>query len=224
MIRTLIVEDDFRVAAIHRAYTERLPGFMVVGEARSGAQALDLVERTRPDLVLLDIYLPDLPGLEVLRRLREPGRPPVDIIAITAAREGEMLRGAMQGGVLQYLVKPFQFHTFREKLEGYAALRSRLAKVQDVDQAEVDKLYTLLRTAAADALPKGLSAATLALVARVMRERQSLSAADVARLAGVSRVTARRYLEHLCRSGRVELTMRYGRSGRPEHRYCWSAT
>ena len=222
-IRTLIVEDDFRVAELHRAFLERLPSFVLCGIARSAGEALALVTSERPDLVLLDIYLPDRSGLDVLRELHAPGRSPVDVIAITAANDVDTLRSALRGGVVHYLVKPFQFNAFREKLEGYAALRSRLASVREIDQAEVDALYELLRARpAAPDLPKGLAPASLALVARTLREREhDLSALEVAEATGMSRVTSRRYLEHLARSGLVEVTMRYGSAGRPEHRYLW---
>lgn len=222
-IRTLIVEDDFRVAEVHRGFLERLPSFAVCGVARDADEAMAMVAAERPDLVLLDIYLPDRSGLDVLRELHAPGRPPVDVIAITAANDVDTLRSALRGGVVHYLVKPFQFNAFREKLDGYAALRSRLATVQEIDQAEVDALYELLRARpAAPDLPKGLSPASLAIVARTLRQSDhDLSALEVARATGMSRVTSRRYLEHLARSGVVEVTMRYGSAGRPEHRYLW---
>ena len=222
-IRTLIVDDDFRVAEIHRGFLERLPSFAVVGVAHTAADALALTERARPDLVLLDIYLPDRSGLDVLRELHATGRPPVDVIAITAANDVETLRSALQGGVVHYLVKPFQFNAFREKLESYAAMRSRLGQVREVDQQGIDELYAMLRSGSLADLPKGLSPATLTLVARALRESASdLSAELVAERTGVSRVTSRRYLERLARSGLVEVTMRYGKAGRPEHRYRWS--
>jgi len=116
------VEDDFRVAEIHRGFLERLASFSVVGIAHTAQDALERAERDRPDLVLLDIYLPDRSGLEVLRELHATGRPPVDVIAITAANDVETLRSALQGGVVHYLVKPFLFDTFRDRLERYAAL------------------------------------------------------------------------------------------------------
>ena len=222
-IRTLIVEDDFRVAEIHRGFLERMPSFSVAGIAHTAKEALAMVERDRPELVLLDIYLPDRSGLDVLRELHASGRPSVDVIAITAANDVETLRSALQGGVAQYLVKPFQFNAFREKLEGYAALRSRLGEVREVDQDEIDALYALLRTKTPLELPKGLSPATLALVARTVREASAdVSASEVAKGTGMSRVTSRRYLDHLARSGVVDVTMRYGTAGRPEHRYRWS--
>jgi len=223
-IRTLIVDDDFRVAEIHRGFIERLPSFSVVGVAHTARDALARAEEDRPDLVLLDIYLPDRSGLEVLRELHSTGRPSVDVIAITAANDVETLRSALQGGVVHYLVKPFQFNAFREKLESYAALRSRLGQVREVDQDEIDEVFATLRAgSSAPALPKGLSPATFALVARTLRGiEDDLSAEDVALRTGVSRVTSRRYLDRLARSGLVDVTMRYGRTGRPEHRYRWA--
>lgn len=222
-IRTLIVEDDFRVAEIHRGFIERLEAFTVVGIAHTARDALDRAERERPDLVLLDIYLPDRSGLEVLRELHATGQPPVDVIAITAANDVETLRSALHGGVIHYLVKPFQFNAFQEKLESYAALRSRLGQVREVGQDDVDELYATLRASASSpALPKGLSPTTLALVERALRDvEDDLSAEDVAERTGVSRVTSRRYLDRLARWGNVDVTMRYGRTGRPEHRYRW---
>jgi two-component system CitB family response regulator len=222
MIRTLVVDDDYRVVELHCAYVDRVPGFMVTGRARSGGEALELVDRLRPGLLLLDLYLPDMSGLEVLRRLREEDHPPVDVIAITAARDVEHLRGAMRGGVVHYLIKPFRLAAFEEKLTSYASASARLARLGEADQGDVDRIFGALRTTSrtAGALPKGLSDATLDLVVQTLREaRSGLAAVDVAHSSGLSRVTARRYLDHLCRLGTAELTMRYGGRGRPEHRY-----
>jgi two-component system CitB family response regulator len=220
VIRTIVIEDDFRVADLHRGYAERVPGFTVVGTAATGEEALELAERTKPDLALLDIHLPDMSGLEVIRRLRDPERHPVDLIVITAAKEVETLRAAMQGGVVHYLVKPFRFAAFEERLRNYAAARDRLSRLSEADQREVDRLFSLLRTGVGEELPKGLSSATLDVVLSVLREADGAVSADVvAEAAGLSRVTARRYLEHLSQTGQVELRLRYGGPGRPEHRY-----
>ena len=223
MIRTLVVDDDFRVADLHRLYTERVGGFEVVGVAHTGAEALLLSERLRPQLVLLDIYLPDMSGLDALRRLRDAGRA-IDVITITAAKDVETIRSAMQRGSVHYLIKPFTFTVFREKLQSYAEVQARLARVTEANQAEVDRLYGLLRTGLDEELPKGLSPATRDLVVGALRSApDALSASEVARMAGLSRVTARRYLEHLSSGGLVEVTMQYGTPGRPEHRYRLSA-
>lgn len=219
MIRTLVVDDDFRVADLHRLYTERVGGFDVVGLAHTGSEALKLADRLAPDLVLLDIYLPDMSGLDVLRALRQ-GQRSVDVIAITAAQDVATIRAAMQSGSVHYLIKPFAFAAFREKLQSYAEVLARLGQTATADQVEVDRLFGLLRAGPDDELPKGLSTATRDLVMSVLRSAtEPLSASDVARTAGLSRVTARRYLEHLADGGSVEVTMQYGTPGRPEHRY-----
>ena len=220
MIRTLVVDDDYMAASVHRSYVERVHGFEVVGEAHTGRDAIDLARRLRPELVLLDIYLPDISGLDVIQALREAGSPPVDVIAITSAKDVDTLRRAMQGGVIHYLVKPFFFDTFRERLEKYAALRTRLSRVRQADQDEIDRLYGLLRAQGATTLPKGISSPTLGLVLQVVGEADGeISAAEVAERAGISRGTARRYLEFLASTGSVELSLRYGAAGRPEHLY-----
>ena len=220
MIRVLVVDDDYRVADLHCAYVERVAGFEVAGRAHSGGAALASVDQLQPDLVLLDIYLPDITGLEVLRRLREEEHQPVDVIAITAARDVESLRAAMRGGVVHYLIKPFLFPTFEEKLLSYAAAHERMRRLAQAEQGDVDRIFGALRSARNEPLPKGLSDATLEVIVQVLARSQSgLAAAAVADAAGVSRVTARRYLDHLCQLGKAEVTMRYGGPGRPEHRY-----
>ena len=225
MIRTCVVDDDFMSASIHRSYVERIPEFEVVGEAHTGAEALELVRRMRPDLLLLDIYLPDMSGLEVIRRLRQDEEAEVDVIAVTAAKDVKTLRAAMQGGVVHYLVKPFLFETFRERLERYAALHHRLGRLREASQGDVDHLFSLLRVEGRERLPKGISAPTLARVVAAARESGAeVSAVEVAESCGISRGTARRYLEYLESLGSVELTLRYGATGRPEHLYRWTAS
>jgi response regulator of citrate/malate metabolism len=223
MIRTLVVDDDAMTASIHRSYVERVPDFRVVGEAHTGRAAVESVRELRPDLLLLDIYLPDISGLEVLRRLREPETPHVDVIAVTAAKDVQTLRSAIHGGVIHYLVKPFFFDTLRERLEAYAALRGRLDRLRDPDQHDIDHVFSLLRTHGRQSLPKGISPLTLELVSDAIGKADGeVSASDVAEKAGVSRGTARRYLEYLAAIGAIQLSLRYGVTGRPEHLYRWA--
>ena len=222
-VRTLIVDDDARVADIHKGYVERVDGFVVAGVANRGTEALRRVLDDKPDLVLLDIYLPDLGGLEVCRRLRAAGNL-VDVIAVTAARDVDTVRGAVGLGVAQYLVKPFTFATFRDKLERYAAYQALANRAGEAEQEDIDAMLAELRSSTALPLPKGLSKETLELVARTLKGADApMSAVETAEQAGLSRVTARRYLEHLVQTKQVELELRYGGSGRPEHRYRWTA-
>jgi response regulator of citrate/malate metabolism len=223
VIRTLVVDDDAMTASIHRSYVERVPGFEVVGEAHSGRRALEAVRELRPDLLLLDIYLPDMSGLDVLRTLREPGQPHLDVIAVTAAKDVGTLRTAIHGGVIHYLVKPFFFDTLRERLEGYAALHGRLERLREPDQHDIDHVFSLLRSHGRHGLPKGISAPTLETVVEALqRSEGEVTAVELAESTGISRGTARRYLEYLALTGAVELSLRYGSAGRPEHKYRWA--
>lgn len=220
MIRTVVVEDDYHIAEWHRELTEQVEGFSVVGTARTGGEAIGLVEKARPDLVLLDIYLPDMSGIDVLQALRSPERPPVDVIAITAAQDVATLRAAMHGGVVHFLIKPFLGDTLQERLRGYAAARRRMTGLHQADQREVDRVFGLLHAGSMQPLPKGLSQATLdSVVGALEAADEPVSAEQVAERVGVSRVTARRYLDHLAQGRRVEVLLRYGSPGRPEHRY-----
>jgi response regulator of citrate/malate metabolism len=181
------------------------------------------VRELRPDLLLLDIYLPDLSGLDVLRTLREPGQPHLDVIAVTAAKDVATLRTAIHGGVIHYLVKPFFFDTLRERLEGYAALHGRLERLREPDQHDIDHVFSLLRSHGRHGLPKGISAPTLETVVQALqRSEGEVTAVELAESTGISRGTARRYLEYLALTGAVELSLRYGSAGRPEHKYRWA--
>jgi response regulator of citrate/malate metabolism len=225
--RVLVVDDDFAVAALHRGFVEFHGGFTVAGVAHDGAEALRLVDETDPDLVLLDVYLPDMSGLEVLRQLRARSGRPVDVIAITAARELETVRTAMAGGVLHYLVKPFTAQVLRERLDDYlrhrAEIRRTEAQQTELDQDQVDRLLATPRSGhPAATLPKGLSTATMQAVRDALAEHPgSASAQEIGDRLGVSRVSARRYLEHLVTEGRARVAPKYGAAGRPENRYVW---
>jgi response regulator of citrate/malate metabolism len=222
VIRTLVVEDDALVAEVHASYVERVPGFVVAGVAHRATEALEILASRPVDLVLLDFHLPDVKGLDMLRLLRARSAAPVDVIAVTAARDAESIRAAIAQGVSQYLVKPFAFATFADKLERYARYRAQVDVAADPDQAKVDALIGTLRGTTARTLPKGLNATTLDHVRDAVRESGApLTASEVAGRCGLSRVTARRYLEHLVVEGVVTLSMRYGGTGRPEHLYAW---
>jgi response regulator of citrate/malate metabolism len=228
MIGVLVADDDFHVAKIHTAYVERVPGFDVVGREHSAAGALDAIAELRPDLVLLDIYLPDENGLNVIRRALDlatgdDAPPPPDFIVISSARDVGSVRTAMQLGAVHYLVKPFGFAALRDRLTAYQDLRERLTTLDEhADQSDVDALYGLLRGPATlpPNLPKGHSAPTLDRVRDAVRSaRGDVSAAEVAELVGISRPTAQRYLSYLAKHGVVHLRLKYGITGRPEHRY-----
>ena len=223
MIRVLIVDDDFMVAKVHAGFVTSLEGFEVVGAASSGASALAEVDRLRPDLVLLDVYLPDMTGLEVLRRLRAGGSD-VDVIVISAARDVESIRSALHGGVLSYLVKPFDRRAFETRLRDYAALRGELGELEEAAQPDVDRMFGMSRGSAPPAAvptPKGIAPETLELVRRTLEGvgGDGLSASECSERTGLARVSARRYLEQLVAQQEADVRQRYGTAGRPERRF-----
>ncbi len=221
-IGVLVVEDEPVAADAHCAYVERVPGFVVRGVARDGAAAIRLLgdPSSAVDLVLLDMHLPDLHGLEVVRSMRTAGHR-ADVIAVTSARDLEVVRAAVSQGVVQYLLKPFSFAALRGKLERYATYRLAFAGDFASGQHEVDRVLATLR-GNDSSLPKGMSPESLDSVVAVLRPSpESLSATEVATALGASRVTARRYLEHLADCGLAVRRSRYGGAGRPEVEYRW---
>ncbi|MFJ4125697.1 response regulator [[Kitasatospora] papulosa] len=223
MIEVLVVDDDVRVARINAAYVAKVPGFRVAAVAHTAAEALARIDDVPVDLILLDHYLPDRNGLAVVRELRELGHH-TDVIMVTAARDVATVQAAMRHGALQYLVKPFAFAGLRTKLEAYAALRRSFEGGGDAEQTEVDRLFGALWTTGGSDLPKGHSTTTAELVRQALRSATGpLSAQEIAESAGMSRQTAQRYLKLLERTGRVRLSLKYGETGRPEHRYTWAS-
>jgi response regulator of citrate/malate metabolism len=216
----LVVDDDFMVARIHTHYLATVPGFRVVATVHTGAEALSALKEFHPELMLLDVYLPDMTGIEVLRRARQEF-PDVDVIVVTAARELDTVREAMQGGAVSYLIKPFEYQALGERLEHYRRTRSALDTSSHADQQQIDQLFGLRSATSADdlaGLPKGLSRETAQAVLAILSRDEAISATECAERIGLSRVSARRYLEHLEQTGVAQVALKYG-VGRPERRY-----
>jgi response regulator of citrate/malate metabolism len=227
-IRVLVVEDEPIVADAHALYLGRLDGFVHAGTVGTGQAALQRISEAAAsaepiDLVLMDMNLPDLHGLDVSRRMRAAGFT-TDIIAITAVRELNVVRSAVAAGVVQYLIKPFTYATFAEKLLNYRDFHRRLGVQSDItSQSDLDLAFASLRTRADTPLPKGLAEQTLTgVVALLKSSSQPVSATEVTEHLGIARVTARRYLEYLADSGSALRSPRYGAPGRPENEYTWN--
>ncbi|GAB3579932.1 response regulator [Calidifontibacter terrae] len=221
-IRVLVVDDDFRVADVHASMVAAIPGFEAVGRAHTAADARALARDLRPDLALMDIYLPDGNGLDVVRELIA-GPERIDVMVISAAQDVESVRTAMQLGAIHYLLKPFAFDQLVARLTAYGRVRRRMSDLPTTaDQADVDELFRLRQIDEAEQprLPKGHSSPTLELVRNAVRSATpDVSAGDVAEIVGISRATAQRYLIYLQEQGVVSLRLKYGAAGRPEHRY-----
>ncbi|WP_308205012.1 aldehyde dehydrogenase family protein [Frankia tisae] len=214
-----------RVDVFFRHLVDQIAGFSVIGIVHSGAEALEFVSRGHPHLVLLDFLLPDTTGVEVCRTLRSRGAV-LDIIAVTSASDLATVKATLSYGVVQYLVKPLGAATLRDRLHRFATAHRQLATAppHHLSQGEVDRALAALRPAVAPVAdqPKGVSATTLdSVVAQLRAETVPASAEDIAAAIGVSRATARRYLEHLAVHRLATRTHRYGRSGRPGNPYRW---
>lgn len=221
MINVLVVEDDFRVAGIHSRFVDQTAGFHVVGIVHNGKSANEAVLKLRPDLVLLDVHLPDANGLELLREWRA-SRIPVGIIIITAATEAHSVRDALEGGAVHYIIKPFEYEDLVAQLQRFRDQVEALNHSAAAGQEEVNKIFGYSAAPLAgslNVLPKGLSAETAALVAELLQSGKETSATDCADALGISRVSVRRYLEHFVETGRATVRLEYGRAGRPERRY-----
>ncbi|WP_214365336.1 response regulator [Pseudonocardia sp. H11422] len=216
----LVVDDDFMVAKIHSRFLATLPAFRVVGVAHSGTDALTAVATLRPHLMLLDVYLPDMSGLDVLRQARQED-PQIEVILVTAAHELDAVRQAWQGGAVSYLVKPFEYEALAQRLEHFRQKRAML-NANDVDQSKIDQLFgvpgTVRETPPAQ-LPKGLSRETAELVRRSLSADEEVSSSECAEQTGLSRVSVRRYLAYLEQVGLAEVRLKYGRTGRPQRLY-----
>lgn len=219
-IRVLVVDDDPMVQQVNRDYVEAVPGFRVVGTARTGREALAAVRQHRPDLVLLDIYMPDQDGVWALKEIRRQEMP-ADVVVVTAAQEPQTVEEILRYGAVDYIIKPFRMQRLHEALRNYRAAKQRLARAEALDQEQVDRM--LRERGLADAwsdLPKGLNEATLRQVREFLAGQQTaLSAVEVADRLGTARVTARRYLDFLVRRREARLEVQYGSVGRPVNRY-----
>jgi two-component system CitB family response regulator len=221
-VKVLIGEDDRRIAEIQRQFLDRIDGFEVIGMAHSLQSVCEMTEILGPDLLLLDIHFPDGNGLDFVNQLRE-GKQQTDVILVTAARDVEMLKTAIYGGVFDYIVKPLVFDRIRESLERYRERVARLRELDTVNQSDIDAIMPRAHPASPEgepALPKGVDILTLNKVRDFLESaEQSIAASDVGDRLGVSRTTARRYLEYLVSTRELQVDLSYGGVGRPERYY-----
>jgi two-component system response regulator DctR len=228
IIQVLLIEDDPMVQEVNKQFIERLHQFQVIGTATNGFEGLEKVKRLHPDLVILDIFMPSLNGIDTLYEMRKE-QMDVDVIIISAANDQKTIRKIMQNGAFDYLIKPFKFDRLKHTLEQYYAFRMEVEPNQRVSQSQLDRVIFSNKTATLagtqkvfhkDEIPKGLNIATLQQVLNFMNQQSSpLSAEEVADGIGIARVTARRYLDFLNERGLLQLDVQYGNIGRPINKY-----
>lgn len=224
-IQVLIVEDDLRIAEINKRFTNMVKGYEVCGIATDLEQAKDMVSILKPDLILLDVYFPQGSGLDLLRYIRT-NQLSSDVIMITAAKEIDAVKEALRGGAIDYIIKPIVFERFNKTLEQYKQYRSKITEITVVDQDQVDNLYEAVRTQPflTVKVPKGIDPLTLDKIKSKIGQQKEhgLTAEELGRKIGMSRTTARRYLEFLVSQGDLRAELSYGTVGRPERRYFYA--
>ncbi|MCP3031636.1 response regulator [Halobacillus sp. A1] len=221
MLRVVVAEDDFRVAELHEKFLKEVDDVQVVAKALNAEEALRSVDKHRPDLLLLDVYMPDRLGTDLLHELREL-QPSLDIIMITAAAEKQLISQALNYGVVDYIIKPISMDRFLHTIESYQEKMRIMNSQETFDQQMIDQLIgkdtPSRKTAAA---PKGIDQLTLKKVRELLVDygEEGITADQASHHMGASKTTARRYLEYLISIHEGSAEMRYGKVGRPERKY-----
>ncbi|WNS80561.1 response regulator [Domibacillus sp. DTU_2020_1001157_1_SI_ALB_TIR_016] len=225
-IKVMIIEDDETTINIYKKFVQKVDGFEIVASASLGKQALELLNVFTPDLILLDVYLPDMNGTDLLWEIRKEVRS-VDVIMITAANDVRTVSEAIRGGAYSYMLKPIMINQFLSTLEQYKETKKKLSQSALIEQGEVNRFFGIMSQAAGaeyveqtDQLPKGIDKHTLKKVRTHLHEASSsINAEETARATGASNSTVRRYLEYLVAAEEAEVEIMYGTIGRPERRY-----
>ncbi len=219
--KVLIVEDDPMVAMINEKYVQRNGQFEVVKKCPNGQSALDYLAENEADLVIMDVYMPVMSGIETLRAMREDGLS-VAVIMVTAANDGHTLEQVFSLGVVDYLVKPFAFDRFQTALEKFI-VQTDAFKQDSFSQKRIDSLLGGgAPQAAAEVLhPKGIQEKTLETLQEYMQQNRGrwLAADEITETVGLSAVTVRRYMNYMAEAGMVEKEINYGTGGRPSTLY-----
>lgn len=216
-INVVIVEDDPMVIEINRKVVESCFGYSVAGTVRTGDEALLMIEKLQPDLVILDIFMPQMNGLEFLKVMRHKDLD-MDVIMVTASQDADHLKEGRRYGVIDYIIKPFRLNRLKASLEKYRQNVRTMYEKDMVSQADIDLLVA--DSSETGNLPKGMSVYTLNKVKESILGLEEWSAADeIADRNGLARVTTRRYLEYLVEIGEMKVSLEYGSIGRPVKKY-----
>ena len=218
--KVLIVEDDPMVSMINEQYVNRNKAFHVVGKCKDGKSALEYLESNHVDLIVLDVYMPQMDGFETLRQIRK-NKKPVDIIMVTAANDRASLEEALHLGVVDYLVKPFTYDRFRIALDKYVSHLAALKDLDTLNQKNIDFIIENAHKKSEELYPKGIQEKTLQTILGEIKKNPAkwMTGDEIADLVGLTGVTVRRYLNHLAEKGILLSEIDYVTGGRPCMRY-----
>ncbi|MBU8907762.1 response regulator [Desertibacillus haloalkaliphilus] len=222
-ITVLLIEDDPMVQEVNRLFIEKVDGFSVIGVASNGKEGRQQVHSLKPDLVLLDIYMPDTNGMMLVQQLRQEDTD-VDIIAVTAANDTKTVKTLMRYGAIDYIVKPFTFERLEKALKQYKDVYLQLNEQAEVSQDQLDEVLQQkdgkVEQGLPEELPKGLHVLTLKQIYTYLEQTSEPKSAEaIGASIGMARVTVRRYLNYLESIGKVEMELTYGTIGRPIQMY-----
>lgn len=219
MIKVLIVEDDPMVAELNKKYMAQIEGFELVDAVASSDEAMACLNKKKVDLLLLDVFMPGINGLDLLTEIRAAGFN-TDVIFVTAARDRESIEQALQHGAVDYLVKPFEIERLHAALQAYKQRRKMLLGREVFSQKDIDEGVLQKNKIAEATFPKGLDRHTLQLVwERIMNEEKTFSTCEMANQVGLSRVSMRKYLEYLTDIDLLSVEVDYGSIGRPKYKF-----
>jgi len=217
-ISVFIVEDDPMVLEVNKGFLAKLPEYECIGEAQNGKEGYEKIKELQPDLILLDMYLPDIAGIDFFIKLRSE-RIPSDVIMITAARDATTVQEAVRLGAFDYLIKPFRFDRFQKALHHYYLHTKVQPKSSIYGQQEIDQIFGHKENEA-PSLPKGLNDITMNQIFEELKKVQTpIPSEQLAQNVGMARVTVRKYLDFLATTGKVKIHLKYGTVGRPTKYY-----
>ena len=145
MIKVLIVEDDPMVAHLNRKYLEKVDGFECIGWVKNGKEAYDFIKCDLPDLLLLDVYMPVMDGVTLLKKIREE-QMKVDVIMVTSAQDSYSVDQILQMGAVDYLIKPFELERFQFAFHTYRLRHEKIRKSEQLTQEELDEITGLKKS------------------------------------------------------------------------------
>lgn len=220
MIKVLIVEDDPMVAHINKKYTESVAGFSVTNICSNGKEALEIINNTTIDLIILDLYMPKLDGIGFLRKIRNCCIS-TDIIMVTAADDVNKLNEVLKLGAIDYLIKPFEYERFKEALNKFKVRHNILSSRSVIKQEDIDKITNQNIYNMNEDTQKGINDGTLKRLKAFLKyyNKECFTCEEIAEDMKLSRVTIRRYLEHMTSSGELRKDIEYGEIGRPKTIY-----
>ncbi len=219
MYKVLVVEDDPMVRMINEQYVRMNKDFCIASSVKNGQEALDYIKENNVDLVILDVFMPFMNGVEFLKKLREQ-KLKTEVIMVTAANDTATLEETMHLGVIDYLVKPFALERFQVALEKFTAKMNAINGSDVLDQNLIDSIISNSPQKKSKEYPKGIQEKTLERIKTCFENKNDWHSVElIAEKLGISIVTVRHYVNYLVKEGFLQESINYETGGRPSMLY-----